>query len=448
MKTNTQANRPGAPNFHGVKGPALNPVQELQRSIAACFLWEDGFYEDGTAVAQRVHDLVQKIPDTDLLSRLAIACRTQWNLRHAPLWLAVAMAESPKHRIALSGLLPEIIRRPDELPEFLSLYWKNGKRPLAAQIKKGLARAFGRFNEYSLAKYNRADAPIKLRDVLFLCHAKPVDDAQAALWKRLIDGELATPDTWETAISAAGPDPAAKSAAWTRLLAENKLGALALLRNLRNLNAAGVKGELVADALKRADVSKVLPFRFLAAARNSNWPMLEPDLEAAMLASAQALPKLAGTTVLLIDVSPSMDWSKVSEKSDMTRRDAAEALAMIARETCERVRIFAFSSRIAEVPARRGFALSEAIRSAVEHNGTLLGGAVNYVNRLPDIDRLVVITDEESQDPVPGPAAKEGIMINVATTRHMVGWGPWTRIAGFSENVFRFLATDPAALQP
>ena len=73
---------------------------------------------------------------------------------------------------------------------------------------------------------------------------------------------------------------------------------------------------------------------------------------------------------------------------------------------------------------------------------------MNYVNRLPDIDRLVVITDEESQDPVPGPAAKEGIMINVATTRHMVGWGPWTRIAGFSENVFRFLATDPAALQP
>ena len=120
MKTNTQANRPGAPNFHGVKGPALNPVQELQRSIAACFLWEDGFYENGTTVAQRIHDLVQKISNTDLLSRMAIACRNTWNLRHAPLWLAVAMAESPDHRIALGELLPEIIRRPDELPESLS----------------------------------------------------------------------------------------------------------------------------------------------------------------------------------------------------------------------------------------------------------------------------------------------------------------------------------------
>lgn len=448
MKTNTQANRPGAPNFHDIKGPAPSPVRELQRSIATCFLWEDGFYEDGTTVAQRIHDLVQKIPDTNLLSKMAIACRNTWRLRHAPLWLAIAMAESKTHRKALGNLLPEIIQRPDEMPEFLSLYWKAGRRPLAAQIKKGLARSFGKFNEYSLAKYDRRDAPIKLRDVLFLCHAKPKDDAQAALWKRLINNELAVPDTWETAISAAGSDPAAKSAAWKRLLTENKLGAMALLRNLRNLNAAGVPGEDVAAALKRADVSKVLPFRFLAAARNSQWPMLEPDLEAAMLASAQTLPKLAGTTALLIDVSPSMDWSKVSAKSDMTRRDAAEALAMITRETCERVRIFAFSSHIAEVPARRGFALGEAIRHAVTSNGTLLGSAVNYVNQIPGIDRLIVITDEESQDPVPGPAAKEGIMINVSTTRHMVGWGPWTRIAGFSENIFQFLAADPASLQP
>src|SRR4029077_17126401 len=89
--------------------------------------------------------------------------------------------------------------------------------------------------------------PVKLRAVLFLCHAKPVDAAQAELWKRLVAGELATPDTWEGALSA-GAD---KREAWERFLAENKLGALALLRNLRNMAEAKVDEQLVHTGLDR-----------------------------------------------------------------------------------------------------------------------------------------------------------------------------------------------------
>ena len=102
--------------------------------------------------------------------------------------------------------------------------------PLSGQVKKGLAAAFPKFDEYQLAKYDRG-GPIKLRDVLFLCHAKPRDAAQAGVWKKLIWGRLTTPDTWEVALSS-GAD---KREAWERLLRENKLGALALLRNLRNM---------------------------------------------------------------------------------------------------------------------------------------------------------------------------------------------------------------------
>jgi len=41
-----------------------------------------------------------------------------------------------------------------------------------------------------------------LRDVLFLCHAKPKDAEQAAVWKYLVENTLGLPDTWEVALSA------------------------------------------------------------------------------------------------------------------------------------------------------------------------------------------------------------------------------------------------------
>ena len=105
---------------------------------------------------------------------------------------------------------------------------------------------------------------------------------QAALWKRLVESELATPDTWEVALSGAGRD---KRAHWERLLAERKLGALALLRNLRNMQAAGVSEELVLPALAAMKTDRVLPFRFLAAARHA--PQWEQALERAMFRAVE-----------------------------------------------------------------------------------------------------------------------------------------------------------------
>src|SRR5712691_5555100 len=104
-----------------------------------------------------------------------------------------------------------------------------GKAPLSKQAQKALARAFPKFNEYALQKYNGGQKAVKLRDVLRICHAKPANDDQAALWKRLNEGTLSTPDTWEVELSKGGD----KKESWTRLLKEEKLGGLAMLRNLR-----------------------------------------------------------------------------------------------------------------------------------------------------------------------------------------------------------------------
>ena len=223
----------GAPRTHeGAPAKHISAEQQLRRSVLACMLWEDQFYEDGVAIAGRIRELVAKVAP-EKVAALAVEARTQMKLRHVPLLLVREMARLATHRHLVAETLVTVIQRADELSEFVALYWSEGKQPLSAQVKKGLAAAFTRFDEYALAKYDRA-TPIKLRDVLFLSHAKPLDAEQEALWKRLVNGELATPDTWEVALSA-GAD---KREAWERLLSESKLGALALLRNLRNMAEA------------------------------------------------------------------------------------------------------------------------------------------------------------------------------------------------------------------
>jgi len=303
---------------------------------------------------------------------------------------------------------------------------------LSAQVKKGLAAAFPKFDEYALAKYDRG-GPVKLRDVLFLAHAKPRDEAQAEVWKRLIAGELTAPDTWEVALSSG----AEKREAWERLLREQKLGALALLRNLRNMREAGVEEELVLSALGSMSTARVLPFRFLAAARYA--PQWEEALEHAMLKCVASQEKLSGKTIVLVDVSGSM-IAPLSHRSEMQRTDAAYGLAVLLREIGEKVAVFSFSDALVEVPARRGFALRDAIDASQRHNSTQLGQAVDELNRKHSCDRLIVITDEQAHDKVPAPKGK-GYVINVASYKNGVGYGKWTHIDGWSESVVEYIRT-------
>jgi hypothetical protein len=418
--------------------PARNISTELQlrRSVLACLLWESQFYEDGVEIAGRIAELVPRVA-AEKVAVLAVEARAKMKLRHAPLLLVREMARHATHRGFVAETLAQVIQRADELAEFVAIYWKDGRVPLSAQVKKGLAAAFPKFDEYALAKYDRG-GPIKLRDVLFLAHAKPRDEAQAEVWKRLIAGELTVPDTWEVALSS-GAD---KREAWERLLRGQKLGALALLRNLRTMRESGVDENLVLAALGSMSTARVLPFRFLAAARYA--PQWEEALEQAMLkcvAGAEKLPVnvLPGKTIVLVDVSGSMT-APLSHRSEMQRTDAAYGLAVLLREIGEKVAVFSFSNSLVEVPARRGFALRDAIDASQSHGATYLGKAVGELNAKHAYDRLIVITDEQAQDTVPTPKSK-GYVINVASNKNGVGYGKWTHIDGWSESVVEYVRT-------
>jgi hypothetical protein len=411
----------------GAPAKAITPEQALRRSVLACMLWEDEFYEEGVQIAGRIRELVPRV-DAAKVAALAVEAREAMKLRHVPLLLVREMARHASHRALVAQTLTRVIQRADELSEFMAIYWADGRAPLSGQVKKGLAAAFTKFDEYALAKYDRAGV-VRLRDVLFLCHAKPIDADQAGLWRRLIEGNLFTPDTWEVALSGDGD----KRAHWERLLAERKLGALAILRNLRNMKDAGVSEEAVIHALSAMRTERVLPFRFLAAARYA--PQWEEALEQAMYKAIAGREKFAGRTVLLVDTSGSMD-APLARRSEMLRMDAACGLAVLLREVCEAVEVYSFSGKLVRVPSRRGFSLSDAIVSSQPHSGTQLGHALSSLREA--YDRIIVITDEQSHDRVPAPHGR-GYVVNVASARNGVGYGAWTHIDGWSEAVVDYL---------
>lgn len=431
MRTNTVArNQFNAVNDAGTPVRSISDEKQLSRLTMANMLWEDQFYVDGVESAKRITELVQKLAKTNpkFVEHLAIAARSNFKLRHVPLLITRGLAQA---RALRADVLNAVIQRPDEMGEFLSLYWKDGKVPLANQVKKGLSMALNKFNEYQLAKWDKNNSSIRIRDVLFLTHAKPKDAKTAELFRKLADQSLETPDTWETQLSA-GAD---KRETFERLMAERKLGALAFLRNLRNMVQAGVDERAIRAYGASVNAERVLPFRYIAAARIV--PQFEDMLEQMMFRSLESHEKIPGKTTIMVDCSGSMFGTKVSSKSDLDRFDAASALAMLCREICEEVEIYGFSTHAVRVPARRGFALVEAIRNSTG-GGTAIGESFKQVPK--NADRYVIITDEQSYDrPAAPPKGSNGYLINVAAYKNGVNHSDWLCVDGFSEAVIDYI---------
>lgn len=441
----------------------------LRRAVMACLLWEDVAYEDGSQVAANISELIPRVAP-EKVAEIAIEARVKQKLRHVPLFIAREMARLGTHKHLVGNLLPRIILRADELTEFLALYMKDGRKPLSAQVKKGLAKAFTKFNEYQLAKYDRA-TEFKLRDVAFLTHPNPgtssgklVPGVDRPGYKRgevlrdpdtplskLVSGTLPVPDTWEVALSS-GED---KKAAWERLISERKLGALAFVRNLRNMVNAGVDEQVVLFGFKTIDPGWLLPLNYLAAAEAA--PHWTSELEKMMLRGLQSMPKLPGYTVFVIDVSGSM-LQRVSAKSSMNRLHAGAAMAMLAAEVCERVTVYATAGNDRErthktekLNQRRGFALIDEIDEAA---GRLGGGGIFTRQCLEYIktqehetpDRIIVFSDSQDCDApssgLPRPFGKHNYIVDVSSHARGVNYdGVWSaEVSGWSEHFLTYIA--------
>ena len=301
-------------------------VALLRRAVLANLLWEDVAYMDGISVANEIKRLIPLCPAIDVYN-IALEARLMQKLRHTPLFIAVEMCKYPEHKLFVKDLLSRIITRADMLTDFLAIYWKDGKKPICNQAKKGLELAFHNFNEYKLAKYDR-NAAIKLRDVMFLVHVKPRNNYEKELFNKVANRTLTTPETWEVLLSR-GED---KKATWTKLIQEGKIGGLAMLRNIANMQKAGVDRRIIQQGLSTLKSSMLLPLDFWKAARMN--PVFERDIEDAMIEAYKNLPKLPGKTLFIVDVSGSMG-NLTSGNSRFSRLDQACAMAILAANQCE-----------------------------------------------------------------------------------------------------------------
>lgn len=459
MRSNSRGTRAKVQTHEGQNVFPDAPYHQLKAAVMTNLLFEDSFYESGAQTGERIAELVPKC-SFDQVAGIARQARTDMNLRHVPLFLVVQLlrnrsmwSETPRK---MGQLVADVIQRADEMAELLSMYWKDhcGEAPVAKQLKLGLKWAFEKFSPFQLAKYQGRGREVTLRTVQQMVHPKPSTTELELTYAAIKDGTLKAPDTWEKNLSQ-GAD---KHDTFVRLIEEGKLGGLAMLRNLRNMYEAGVHESLVRKGLMNANFGRVLPFRFIAAARVA--PQYEHLIETAMLEHLHrpGIAPFAGTTAIVVDTSPSMWMDKISAKSDMTRFEAAAALAILTREVCENVNIYAFNQRAYRIPSRHGFALRDAL--AATRDGASCGNYGIWAANRDGYDRILVLTDGEWHRANPGidpykappyqwtqngvlnptPPQDLGYMLRMHVYENIVERGKWTTIEGWSESILDYMS--------
>ena len=269
-------------NHEGSVAWRMTPEWELYTTVVTTMGVEDKFYESSDDRVRRIADLVRKT-SPEFVASLAVYTREQMHLRSVPLLLLVELARCHHGDSLVSRAVARTVQRADEISELLMCYqWRTGRKDLerlSSQLRKGLAEAFNKFDEYQFAKYNRKDRKVTLRDALVLVHPKPKDEAQSEIFRRILNDTLATPYTWETELSQAGKGhfeskekrDEVKKGTWQELVASGRLGYMATLRNLRNMAMLCVDEETTGRVCRilsdenQVRKSKQLPFRFLSA---------------------------------------------------------------------------------------------------------------------------------------------------------------------------------------
>ena len=417
----------------GGKAYIPSKKEQLEGSVMNCMLWEDGFYESGEKIADRIFRLTKEVSIEEAVEVIRKA-KFESKLRKVPLFMLVALAEKGT---LTKELVNEICTRVDDMTNLLSMYFNvDSKKPMSIALKKGLALSFKKFNEYQLAKYNRS-GQFKLKDVIMLCHPKPDTKEQSELFKKVLENKLEVPYTWETELSA-GKD---KKETFEKLISEKKLGDLAFLRNLRLMKANGVSSRVISDSSKERIWKNILPFQFVTANRNTGNEFRE-ELEEAMFKCLEDSDKFGSNVNLLVDMSSSM-LEPLSRESEVKRAYVASGLAILCKEKFSNTKIYGFTKDLKEDINQnlRGFALSEYLINNTR-GSTKMWNAIREVGKKGHSKVTIVITDEETRDTGVFEDANSDFLfiINVATSAKTLCEHPkFVKINGWSESVIDYI---------
>lgn len=307
-------------NLAGGEAYSQSPELELVSILLTSFANEQ-FYRSANDTFERLKQLVV-LCDKKFVAQAAIYARTKFGMRSITHVVASELAKHISGEKWAKDFYTAIIYRPDDMSEIVAYHVsKNGK--LTNSMKKGLAKAFDKFDKYALAKYRGEGKGFKLVDIANLVHPVPTEKNTEAI-EALVKGELKSFDTWETELTKAGQTATSedekeqfKKDVWAKLVREKKIGYFALLRNLRNIieQAPEVINEALETLTTEAVIKKslVLPFRFTTAfdeiAKLNNGKIVRDVLVAlnkAVDISVSNVPKFDGDTLVVLDESGSM----------------------------------------------------------------------------------------------------------------------------------------------
>lgn len=438
----------------GGRGRERDARSELFLLAVANFVSQQTFYEAGADRDDRFAALVRElaVSDPTWTAGLLGWLRGEGNLRTAAI---VGAAEYVKARLDTDvtegptnrQVIDSVLRRPDEPGELLAYWTSRYGRNIPKPVKRGIADAVRRlYSGKALLKYDTASKGYRFGDILNLVHAAPDPDKpwQGELFQYALDRRhnpdaavppasnrvlaahrelMALPVEKRRAVvtSAGGAERLAAAgmtwealagwlqgpmdaAAWEAVVPS--MGAMALTRNLRNLDEAGVSDEVAAGVAARisdpAEVarSRQFPFRYLAAYRHAPSLRWSYPLEQALGHSLANVPALGGRTLVLVDRSGSMFYSRLSDRSELNRADAAaifgSALALRAADAD----LVEFGTSSNRVPFRRGESVLRILDRFGDLGGTDTTEAVRRHYR--GHDRVLIVTDEQYTHSVHG----------------------------------------------
>lgn len=225
------------------------------------------------------------------------------------------------------------------------------------------------------------------------------------------------------------------------------MGPMALLRNLRNFDEAGVCDEVAVRVAARlsdpAEVarSRQFPFRYLAARRHAPSPRWALPLEQALDHALANVPRLTGRTLILVDRSDSMFWDTLSERSRLTRADAAALFGAATALRAEQADLVEFGWSSAVVPFRPGEPVLDVLKRFHSLGGTHTATAVRA--HYKGHDRVLIVTDEQAAPPPRG-GVPEPVPADVPVyTWNLAGYRPAVAPSGPHRHTFGGL-TDAA----
>lgn len=392
-KTNKTYNNEGAVAYR------MGDKEKLVTQVLTSLFNESKFYGDNSKdILSTVRNVIKY--DAGFVANLCIFARNEMHLRTISHVLVAELAKSIEGKDYVRKVLNKIVERPDDMTEVLAYYINTYGKPIPNSIKKGLGDTLGKFDEYQLAKYNRDNA-VKLKDILCLVHPKAKDEKQSDLWKRLLENNLETPVTWETELSAKGNN----KETWESLISENKLGYMAMMRNLRNIiksEASNINKvyEYLTDE-SRVLKNKQLPFRYYSAYKalkneGLGTSKIYDALEIAIKISTKNIDRLGGKTLIAADVSGSMD-SYISSKSEMTCAEVAVLMLSIANYICEETITTTFDNDLYQcsLSTQNGI-IANANSIEVNGGGTDITLPIRYLlNNKIFVDRIIMLSDNE-----------------------------------------------------